>query len=240
MRALVVSDIHANLAALQAVLADAGEFDAIWCLGDSVGYGPQPNEVLQALAEACVVLGNHDAAAAGLITVEDFNPYAAEAALWTAGALQPDGKSFIETMPETRVDEPTGFTLVHGSLRYPIWEYLLSADSALAHLQLQTTPYSLVGHSHIPMRVEESGAGPRFSRVMHEEVVKLGETRLVLNPGSVGQPRDGDPRASYGIVDTGVATFTLRRVAYDIVATQRRMAEAGLPERLILRLAAGR
>lgn len=239
MVVLVVSDIHANLVALEAVLRDAGEVDAIWCLGDSVGYGPQPNEVLERLAHASCVLGNHDAAAAGLISVDDFNPYAAEAARWTAARLVYGLASQIKDLPETRVEEED-FTLVHGSLRHPIWEYLVTAESALAHLELQTTPFGLAGHTHLPLRVQETAVGPRFALLEDGQVVELASTRLILNPGSVGQPRDGDPRASYALLDTKAATFTLKRVQYDIAATQALMAGAGLPERLIQRLAVGR
>jgi predicted phosphodiesterase len=240
MRVLVVSDVHANLAALEAVFKDAGEVDAIWCLGDTVGYGPQPNEVLEALADAVAVLGNHDAAAAGIITTEDFNPQAAEAASWTRSVVHEESVTRIKSTPEVKICEEQ-FTLVHGSLREPIWEYLISAETALAHFDLQETGYGLVGHSHLPMRVAESDdLSPRFALLKQDEVVELAGRRLVLNPGSVGQPRDGDPRASYALLDTQAATFTLRRAEYDIAATQRLMGEAGLPQRLIQRLSAGR
>lgn len=243
VRIAVVSDIHANLVALEAVLKHAGEVDGVWCMGDSVGYGPQPAESVARLreVEAVWVAGNHERAATGAIGVEEFNPTAASAALWTRDQLSDAGRAFLDALPETIVE--ADFTLVHGTLRYPVWEYLDDEDTALAHLSLQRTQYSLVGHTHVPAVVIERPDAPRgceMRRLKDGETVDLAAERLVLNPGSVGQPRDGDRRASYGELDTAASTFTLCRVEYDIAKTQRLMSDAGLPVWLSERLEIGR
>jgi len=247
MRIAVVSDIHANLAALEAVLAHAaasGRVDGVWNTGDCVGYGPQPGECIARMREAGAVwvAGNHERAATGAISTDEFNPQAAASAIWTAARLSADEKSFLDSLPET-ASQPD-FTLVHGTLRWPIWEYLSDYDSARAQLSLQSTPFAVVGHTHVPMVVvedERSDKGCEMRRLKAGEVIDLSrEHRLVLNPGSVGQPRDGDHRASYGIYDSEAATFTLHRVEYEITATQRLMEDAGLPAWLIERLAIGR
>lgn len=242
MRIAIVSDIHANLAAMEAVLAHAGAIDAVWCTGDSVGYGPQPRECIARLREsnALWVAGNHERAATGAMGVEEFNPTAAAAALWTRDQLSDDDRSFLDALPETAVEDD--FTLVHGTLRWPIWEYLDDVDTALAHLSLQRTRFGLVGHTHVPaLVIEQPDSSSEIRRLKDGETVDLSrEERVVLNPGSVGQPRDGDKRASYGVLDTSAATFTLHRVSYDIAATQRLMVDAGLPSWLIERLDIGR
>ncbi|HEV8575447.1 MAG TPA: metallophosphoesterase family protein [Dehalococcoidia bacterium] len=247
MRALIVSDIHANLVALEAVLKSAergGTIDAVWSLGDCVGYGPQPGECIARLkgSGAVMVAGNHERAATGAIGTEDFNRDAAAAAEWTKARLTEDEKSFLDGLPE--VDSQDDFTLVHGTLRWPIWEYLYSAEAALAHLALQVTPFGLVGHTHVPMLVGEDPQSPEgclLYRLDDGETVTLSaERRIVLNPGSVGQPRDGDPRASYALYDSESRLITLHRVEYDIPATQKLMSEAKLPGWLIERLSAGR
>jgi predicted phosphodiesterase len=246
-RTLIVSDVHANLVALEAVLRDGereGPIDAVWSLGDCVGYGPQPAECIARLKGfgAAMVAGNHERAATGAIGTEDFNPDAAAAAQWTKERLSPDEKSFLDGLPE--VANQNSFTLVHGTLRWPIWEYLLDADAALGHLALQETPFGLVGHTHVPMLVVEdrmSFEGCQLFRLADGERVDLHETmRIVLNPGSVGQPRDGDPRASYAVYDSEANSITLHRVEYAINETQKLMVEAGLPRWLIERLSSGR
>ena len=153
MRALIISDVHSNLEALQKVLEDAeqrGGFDAVWCLGDVVGYGPNPGPCIETLAEQellCVV-GNHDYAALGRMGVETFNSYAAQAALWTRTQLEADHVAFLEGLP--KVASWGEFSLAHGSLRDPLWEYLVSGPSALENFRRMTTPFCLVGHSHLP------------------------------------------------------------------------------------------
>jgi len=247
VRIAIISDVHANLAALEAVLRHAEAqkaLDALWCLGDTVGYGPQPRECLARLRELATVLlvGNHDLAAIGQLSTEDFNPAAAAAARWTARQLTDADREFIARLPQ--VVEEDDFTMVHGTLRWPVWEYLYSYDAAQAHLQRQKTPFGLVGHTHVPMLVVEDERYPYGCELFYLEdgaTVRLNPSRrLVINPGGVGQPRDGDPRASYAIYDTEEGTVTIHRVEYDIAATQRLMAEAGLPRWLIERLALGR
>lgn len=247
MRIAIVSDVHANLAALESVLRHAeaqGALDGLWCLGDMVGYGPQPCEVLERLREAGVqaVVGNHDLAAVGLLPTDDFNPAAAAAVHWTARQLQDPQRRYIASLPQVLQQEE--FTLVHGTLRWPVWEYLYSYEAARAHLRLQRTPFGLVGHTHIPMLVVEDEGFPQGCELLYLHdgaVVELWHgRRLVINPGSVGQPRDGDPRASYAIYDSERGTVTLHRVEYDIAATQRLIEAAGLPRWLSERLAVGR
>jgi diadenosine tetraphosphatase ApaH/serine/threonine PP2A family protein phosphatase len=244
MRIAILSDVHSNLAALQAVLRHAetdGALDGIWCLGDIVGYGAEPSETVAALRARplTAVSGNHDLAAIGAIDTDEFNPVAAEAALWTAEQLSDDERAFLGALPPTLIVDR--FTLVHGSLRAPAWEYLLDAEAAEAQFALQATPYSLVGHSHLQFWVEErSGRAPTFHRAADGARVQLGDRRLIINPGSAGQPRDGDPRVGYVLYDEAAATVTWRRVAYDIAATQKKILAAGLPEFLAERLAAGR
>ena len=247
MRILILSDVHANLVALDACLTAAAApapLDGLWCLGDSVGYGPQPGEALARLREhaATMVAGNHDLAAAGNLPTAEFNPAARAAIEWTQRRLEPEVLDGLRALPDVIVQAEAETTLVHGSLRAPAWEYLMSARAAHAHLALQRTPYGLVGHTHVPLLFEEPapGAAPAARYLEDGATVALGERRLILNPGSVGQPRDGDPRAAYGILDTGSGAYRQFRVPYDIAAVQARMASAGLPQALIARLAAGR
>jgi diadenosine tetraphosphatase ApaH/serine/threonine PP2A family protein phosphatase len=240
MRIAVVSDVHANLVALDAVLAAIGQVDAIWHLGDIVGYGPDPDRVVARLTAvgAAGVRGNHDAAACGGPEIEWFNPEAREAMEWTRRVISASTRAWLAALPDRLVDDR--FTLVHGSPRDPIWEYVTSVPVARANLAVLATPIGLHGHTHIPVafrerdgRVEVATPGDGSSVALDEE------SRLLLNPGSVGQPRDGDPRASYAIVDTDAARCTWHRVAYDIGTVQAAMRKAGLPERLASRLAIG-
>jgi diadenosine tetraphosphatase ApaH/serine/threonine PP2A family protein phosphatase len=244
VRIAIVSDIHSNLAAFEAVLRHAGTggpLDALWCLGDTVGYGPQPNECVAQLRsyEQRAVAGNHDLAACGKMTTEEFNQAAAQAAHWTAEQLSPDSRAYLHGLP--LVHSEGDFTLVHGSLRWPEWEYLLSSEQAQAQFEAQRTPYSLVGHSHLAFVCrEERAAPPRLRPAADGERVELGAERLIMNPGSAGQPRDNDPRASYAVYDDAAACITFHRVEYDIAATQRAMEQAGLPHSLSERLSYGR
>jgi diadenosine tetraphosphatase ApaH/serine/threonine PP2A family protein phosphatase len=243
MRIAIVSDVHSNLEALDAVLrhADAsGGLDEVWCLGDIVGYGADPAGVIAALRDrdAVAVAGNHDRAACGLLSLDEFNPYAAAAVRWTSEQLARGDIDYLSSLPLTRTSGE--FTLVHGSLRSPEWEYLLEPDQAEAHFALQTTRYSAIGHSHLVFHVEECAPRALFAAHRDGDMVALGEERLILNPGSVGQPRDADARASYILYDRDAAFVTFRRVEYDIRATQRKMCDAGLDQWLIDRLAVGR
>jgi diadenosine tetraphosphatase ApaH/serine/threonine PP2A family protein phosphatase len=240
MRIAVVSDIHSNLVALDAVLADAGPIDAVWHLGDVVGYGPEPDAVVARLQEigALGVRGNHDAAALGGPEIDWFNPDARAAATWTAGRIGALTRAWLEALPE--VAEVGEFMLVHASPREPLREYIVSEDEAADNLALLRTPYGLHGHTHVPIMFRLAGAHVRSRRPDVDEVLPLDGARLLLNPGSVGQPRDGDPRASYAIVDTEAAAISWHRVAYDIGAVQSAIRAAGLPGRLADRLAVGR
>jgi predicted phosphodiesterase len=244
MRIAILADIHANLTAFHAVLDDIerrGKVDEVWCLGDVVGYGPDPRECIALTQKVCKVCiaGNHDRAAIGKIDTSDFNPQAAEANRWTAQQLKPQDIRYLSSLPLTI--EKGEFTLAHGSPRDPIWEYLFSVTEAAENLEAFNTPYCLVGHTHQPVVFTFGRFGEnKLTKLEHESEVILAEKRLILNPGGVGQPRDSDPRASYGIYDSTIRTFTLYRVAYDIKAVQARMREHGLPAMLIARLEVGR
>ena len=247
VRTLIVSDIHGNLAALEAVVRDAeagGPIDGVWCLGDTVGYGPQPKECVEHLQSmgAIWVAGNHERAATGAISTDDFNPDAAAAAIWTAAQLSERQSRALDALPE--VVTGGDFTLVHGTLRNPIWEYLYSEEAALAHLSLQETAYGLVGHTHVPAVAYQHPDWTERCRmygVGHAETVRLSERgKMVLNPGSVGQPRDHDPRAAYAVFEADAGEILFSRVEYPISETQRLMTDAGLPRWLIQRLSQGR
>ena len=239
MRTLIVSDIHSNLEALDAVLAHAdreGGFDRIWCLGDLVGYGPDPSACLGLLREfdLVAVAGNHDYAAAGVIDASDFNGAAYAAIQWTAEQLAADDKSFLAGLPMVSQQPP--FTLVHGSLRDPIVEYLTHPSQALATLELLTTPYCLVGHSHYPFICRENAGRPLFKALSDGQPVALNGERCIVNPGSVGQPRDSDPRSGYAVFDSNGPSVEHFRIEYDIATTQNKMRSASLPQYLIDRL----
>ena len=242
MRVLIVSDVHSNLEAFQAVLGDAadrGGFDQVWTLGDAVGYGPDPDECLELLRrqDHVSVVGNHDLAATGGLSTDDFNSHARVAAHWTASQLDRDHALFLSSLPQ--VDRRGDFTLVHGSLRLPVLEYLISIESAMGTFQLLETRYCLVGHTHIPFICREVDAHCSFEPFPEDEVVQLGEERLIINPGGVGQPRDGDPRPSYVLYDSDRGTIQRFRVSYEIQATQDKMRRVGLPEALAQRLGFG-
>ncbi len=244
LRIAVVADIHANLTAFEAVEASWGVVDEVWCLGDVVGYGPEPNECVERLREMTQVCvpGNHDLAALGRIDLDDFNPAAKAAAEWTARELTHETRMWLEGLDQRIRRDP--FTIVHGSPRQPIWEYVLDTASAAENFRDFDTPYCLIGHSHVPLMFAVGADGRVAGQPLEPEgPFPLRGARRILNPGSVGQPRDGDPRASFGIVEIGSdgqASFELRRVAYDVGAVQTRMRVKGLPEPLAIRLAYGR
>ncbi len=244
MRYLVLSDIHANLAALEAVLDDAGRFDFMWCLGDVIGYGPDPNECVSRLREFphLCLSGNHDWAALGKLDLRGFNTDARVSAEWTRKHLDPAARAYLQALPPSRVE--AGYTLAHGSPRQPIWEYILDALTADHNFEAFTTATCLVGHTHIPAIyfMPEGSTGnqhcePRAPQ--WKRPIQLNSGRWIVNPGSVGQPRDGNPDASYGILDLEANTWEYRRVRYPVHETQRHMREQGLPARLIERLALG-
>ena len=239
MRIAVISDVHSNLHALDAVLADAGSVDAIWHLGDVVGYGPDPDGVVDRLASrgAIGVRGNHDLAACGGDEIEWFNADARSAMEWTRRVSAPATIAWLGAQPERREQEL--FTLVHGSPLDPTWEYVTTVEAARDNLLATPTIHGLNGHTHLP--VAYGLAGDRASRIAASGPpgVALDGTRMLINPGSVGQPRDGDPRASYLVLDLEVKRVTWHRVTYDIDAVQARMQAAGLPVRLRERLSHG-
>jgi diadenosine tetraphosphatase ApaH/serine/threonine PP2A family protein phosphatase len=241
MRVAVVSDIHSNLHALEAVLAaiDADAPDELWCLGDLVGYGPHPNECCAAIAERADVClaGNHDLAVRGTIDLAEFGGEAAVAAGWTRGVLEPAAQALLDRLePE---GEAHGVALYHGSARDPIWEYVLSDEAALATLELAGSPLVLVGHSHVALRIVQSAGELDGGIAAAGTELELGGVRALLNPGSVGQPRDGDRRAAYLLLDLDAQRASFRRVEYDVERTQCEMREAGLPELLAARLELG-
>jgi diadenosine tetraphosphatase ApaH/serine/threonine PP2A family protein phosphatase len=240
MRIAVLSDIHANLPALEAVLAALGPVDAVWHLGDIVGYGPHPDEVVARLRElgAVGVRGNHDAATRDLGMAEWFNADARLAIEWTAGRISPETRAWLAGLPERA--ELGEMTLVHGSPRDPTWEYVMTTPDARASLAAFATPYCLYGHTHIPAAWREDHGQVEPLGSSHGSVLPLDGRRLLLNPGSVGQPRDGDPRAAYAIYDTEAKEVTYRRVVYDVATAQRKIHAAGLPPILADRLAVGR
>lgn len=241
MRVLVISDIHANLTALETVLEDAKEADEVWCLGDLVGYGPDPNECVQRVQELpglrCI-LGNHDAAALRQIDTDSFNPEARRALLWTQEMLDAGSVAFLESLPEKI--ELGLVTLAHGSPRQPVWEYLLDTHTATRNFEYFQTPYCFVGHTHLPVifHLQEDRRFARLIAPEAEEELVL-SPRAILNPGSVGQPRDRDPRAAYAIYHPDEQIWEFHRVEYDIAAVQQRMKRVELPERHIARLAGG-
>ena len=240
MRIGIVSDIHSNLPALEAVLDHMGPVDRLLCLGDFVGYGPWPNECVDLLREHGVVsiAGNHDLAAVGTLSTEDFNPDAAYAAEWTADQLRPDVRLYLESL--NPLGESDGITLAHGSPREPIWEYLLSVEIATESFRRFATSLCLVGHSHIPcLFIQHTANDIAGAYVDAGTRLVLNGERFIANPGSVGQPRDRDPRASYAIFQPDESALEWRRVEYDIAAVQHRILEVGLPRYLADRLSRG-
>jgi predicted phosphodiesterase len=243
MNCLILADIHANLTALEAVLADAerrGKIGEVWCPGDIVGYGPYPREciaLLRKTSKVCVA-GNHDWAVAGKIDTADFNPSAAAASKWTAQQLTSEDVEYLGALPQTI--EKDEYTIVHGSPREPVWEYLFSIEETRENLTFFKTPVCIIGHTHQPAAFVFDESGKGTTRILEDGTeLKLDAGRVFINPGSVGQPRDRDPRASYGILDIDNGTFILHRVAYDIPSVQERMRERGLPPLLISRLGVG-
>jgi diadenosine tetraphosphatase ApaH/serine/threonine PP2A family protein phosphatase len=255
MRALVVSDIHGNFHALQAVLAaarssSAGGFDQLWNLGDMVGYGARPNEVLDLLRPLATinVRGNHDRVCCGLTSSEGFNPIAAAAAGWTRLHLRPDNRQWLRAVPMGPIRASARAMCAHGS---PLHEdqYIISMRDAWTPLQRMETEITFFGHTHVQggfSQSEHNWAEDRPVYAGHRDAtehftldVPVG-TRHLINPGSVGQPRDGDPRAAFALYDDAVEQVTFFRTPYDVTAVQAAIREAHLPERLAARLSTGR
>ncbi len=243
-RYLIVADIHSNLVAFDAVLkncGDVGGFDRIWVLGDIVGYGPEPAGCVgrvTAHPHACIA-GNHDLAVSGAIDLEAFNAEAARACLWTRGRLGVQAMGFLRKLPTELVEPP--FLLVHGSPRDPVWEYLTSAGQAARALnKVRISPHCMVGHTHRPAVYWVHEGGRVSTQCVHDGmVVHLDDRRLLLNPGAVGQPRDGDPRAGYAIYDDSTRTVSFHRTAYDVGRVSEQIRINGLPEWLGTRLHLG-
>ncbi len=292
MRYAILSDIHGNAEALRAVFADIAQIsleqdtavDQVWCLGDIVGYGPEPGVCVQRVRARCdiCIAGNHDWAAIGKLDLQDFSEAAAQSTLWTREHLSVDERVYLKSLPEvTRIGN---FTLAHGSPGNPIWEYLIGPAEAAPNFAAFDTLFCVVGHTHLPTIFLQPASvhavtEPSYAQVLQSRVrlamadpdgpsrsalesiapdisasPQLAQCerlapapglwmlppgyRAIINPGSVGQPRDGDPRASYVMYDSELG-FEFRRVPYDIGATQRKIRESGLSPRLAARLANG-
>ena len=242
MRILIISDIHANLTALEAVLADAGKVDEVWFLGDLVGYGPDPNECIErvrALPNLTCLMGNHDLAAVGNMPLAAFNTEARRSLAWQRETLTPENLTFLRALP-SELQTRGEISLVHGSPRDPVWEYVLNTLVARISLQFFETPWCFVGHSHFQavfqyhpeeddLTIETPEAGGRYPLT----------GRAILNPGSIGQPRDRNPHAAYALYYPEEKIWEPRRVAYDVKSVQKRILDAGLPARHAERLAGG-
>lgn len=262
MRIGVISDVHGNYVALRTVLEHMGSVDALWSLGDIVGYGPQPNECIQAISQYphLSIPGNHDWGTLGRIGLEEFNRDAALVLEWTRRALSDEHINYLELLPVTITPQEPSFTLVHASPRDPMWEYLLDLFDAAECFPLFKTRYMLVGHTHVPIIFRDAmgvvkAAIPEPGEKMRLDVSMLAEredpdnigARMIINPGSVGQPRDGDPRAAYMLLELEDepspekwnATMTFYRVPYPIEEAQMLMEEMNFPQRLVSRLTLG-
>ena len=247
MRHLILSDIHANLTALDAALEAAkGQWEKAVCLGDVVGYGPDPNEVIERVRSlgAVTIRGNHDKAGSGLADADDFNPVARSVALWTRAQLRPENREWLVKLPVGPV-ALEGFSIVHGAFRDED-EYVFAPAQALDSLLEAPSPITFFGHTHLQggftlrdEKVEVLHFKPAAGAHCSVLTLEPGTTYL-LNPGSIGQPRDGDTRAAFAIADLDKRAVEFWRVPYDIEAVQKRMGAGGLPEPLILRLSYGR
>ena len=247
MRYLILSDIHANATALDAALeASKDRWDKVLCLGDVVGYGPDPNEVIDSIRklDALAIRGNHDKAGSGIANADDFNPVARSVALWTRDQLRPENRKWLEELP-TGPASIEGFSLVHGAFRDED-EYVFAPAQALEGLLDAPSPITFFGHTHLQggFTLRDNKVGvlhfkPSANSLSSTLVIEPGTTYL-LNPGSVGQPRDGDTRAAFAIADIANNSVEFWRVPYDIEAVQARLTAAGLPDPLVRRLAFGR
>jgi diadenosine tetraphosphatase ApaH/serine/threonine PP2A family protein phosphatase len=242
-RVALLSDVHGNLPAFEAVIADVKStgVDAIWNLGDLVGYGAQPDECVELARDTCdlCLIGNHDLVVINKLKVDDFSANAATAALWTRDHIKDETREFLEKLSPK--DESGEMKLYHASPRDPIWEYVLSVGLADACIDAMPGRLAAVGHSHVALWFWRNEGG----RTIGEQAgagmeIDLSKGEWILNPGGVGQPRDGDPRAAYGLLDTVARSLSLKRVDYDVQSAQAKILAAGLPEVLAQRLAVGR
>ena len=240
MRVAVISDVHANYRALEAVLEeiDAERVDAVWCLGDTVGYGPRPNKCCEAVSSrsSYSLVGNHDLVVLGELSISDFNDDAAEAAIWTSQVLTQESRAFLE--PLQPAGEVAGVDLFHASARDPVWEYVLTEEAARGTFELSDASLIFVGHSHVALALSDNGDRISGGVALAGSEVEL-EGRWLLNPGSVGQPRDGDPRAAWLLLDLDRGLAAFRRAPYAIEQTQAEMRKLGLPAPLAARLERG-
>ncbi|MBL8077787.1 MAG: metallophosphoesterase family protein [Anaerolineales bacterium] len=242
MRILVMSDIHANYTALEAVLRDAGKVDETWCLGDLVGYGPDPNAVVeevQDIPNLICLLGNHDVGVIGKMPLETFNGDARRSLMHHEKVLTATNLEYMRSLPST-IKVRGEATLAHGSPRDPLWEYILNSLTARLNFDHFETPWCFVGHSHIQCIFILNPETDQISldQTKPDTTIQL-RPKMILNPGSVGQPRDRDPRAAYAIYDTEARSWTPRRVEYNIPEVQQRIREFKLPEKHALRIAEG-
>jgi predicted phosphodiesterase len=254
MRLAILSDIHANLPALEAVLADldGSGVDELWCLGDVVGYGAQPDQCTALVAERCAVclVGNHELAVLGEIDISSFSPAAAAAVRWTQDVADPDTLDYLRRLEPS--DESGDAAVYHASPRDPVWEYVLWPDQAAECIAVQAARVSLIGHSHVALFfvMGEDRRPPRSQALELEDTARgaqagagtrldLSEGRWLINPGSVGQPRDGDPRAAWLELDTGSWDATYHRVEYEIDRAAAAIDATDLPEHLARRLYVG-
>ena len=241
MLVAVISDIHANYHALEAVLAEvtAEQPDEVWCLGDIVGYGPEPNRCCELVEEhtTLCLAGNHDLAVLGQLSVSDFNGDAAAAVRWTQGVLTDDARTFLGGLAPaaTRNDA----ALFHGSPLDPVWDYVLSEEGARASMETVSEPLVMVGHSHVALKISYDDGAVAGGLAHRGDEVDLSASRWLLNPGSVGQPRGGDPRAAWLTIDFDAGRALFRRTEYPIELTQREIRAAQLPDGLALRLRVG-
>ncbi|HEY1355936.1 MAG TPA: metallophosphoesterase family protein [Solirubrobacterales bacterium] len=244
MRVAVIADIHANLAALEACLDSIEEagVDEVWCLGDVVGYGPDPDACADLVRERCslCLAGNHDLAVLGELDVESFSESAAAAVTWTRRVISEATLEFLRGLAPAGQRE--GIELCHASPRDPIWEYVLTREQADACLDAQSERICLIGHSHVALfftRLDGARGNVRSAQAADGSLIDVSGGRWLVNPGSVGQPRDSDPRAAWLTLDTEAATVLYRRVAYDIEKTAAAIASADLPQPLADRLFIG-
>lgn len=245
MRVLILSDIHSNHVALEMALRKAAVigFDKVWNLGDTIGYGPRPNECMRTMRDLATVMiaGNHDLACLGAVNLSDFNPDARTANIWNGMQLELDHRQFLESLPPAMAVNDQ-VLVAHGSPRDPVWEYLLTPIQARENFEEFDQQVCFIGHSHAQLflRKHPDGRieGPLQPGQGMELHLRVGE-RYFINPGSIGQPRDGDPRSGWAILDTHAGKITFYRTEYDVHATQEQMEDVHLPLALIRRLQYG-
>ena len=258
MKYLVISDIHGNLEALEATLEAADSHDRVLVLGDLVGYGADPNGVIdrvRALPTAAIIRGNHDKVSVGIDGIDGFNPVARRAVEWTTAALTPDNCAWLTALPQGPVLIDASTEICHGT-PYDEDHYVFDQAGALRAIRSAQRPLCLYGHTHVPAvytlkepHARDSRSGSPQGDILDDTAPVLGspfhialddDSRYLVNCGAVGQPRDGDPRAAYGVLDTTARSVAIMRVTYDVAAAMAKIAAAGLPDVLARRLAAGR